>query len=206
VTRVKICGITNREDALAAAEAGADALGFIFVPGTSRQVSAAVARAIIAELPPFVLPVGVFLNAGGAEIRAAIEQCGLGAVQLHGSEPPDLCAGLPRPVLKTIHVRGPESLEAMARYRPAAFLLDAHAEDLVGGRGQAIDWTLAAAAARRGRVILSGGLRPESVAAAVRTVRPYGVDVCSGVERAPGIKEPARVREFIRRAREAGDA
>jgi phosphoribosylanthranilate isomerase len=205
MTRVKICGITTREDALMAAEAGADALGFVFVPGTPRHVTVEAAAAIIADLPPFVLPVGVFLNAGDAEIRAVIERCGLAAVQLHGTEPPELCAGLPRPVLKTIHVRGPESLEAMARYRPAAFLLDAFAEDLVGGRGQGIDWGLAAAAAGRGRVILSGGLRPGTVGEAVRAVRPYGVDVCSGVERAPGTKDPARVREFIRRAREAAD-
>jgi phosphoribosylanthranilate isomerase len=204
--RVKICGITSLDDALRAAEAGADAVGLIFVEGTPRYVTPAVAASIVAALPPFVCPVGVFWDHAPAHIAAVVEECGLGVVQLHGSEPPELVAGMPRPVLKTIKVRDAADLAQLDRYKPAAFLLDSPARWSDGERRAPISWTLARAATARGRVILAAGLTPETVADAVRVARPWGVDVNSGVEAVPGRKDPAKVARFIRAAREAAAA
>ncbi|HZS34732.1 MAG TPA: phosphoribosylanthranilate isomerase [Methylomirabilota bacterium] len=202
--RVKICGITNLEDALRAAEAGADALGFIFVEGTPRFVTPAAVAPIVRALPPFVCPVGVFWDHPPAHVAAVVEECGLGAVQLHGSEPPEAVVAAPRPVLKTVKVGGPADLDQLGRYRPAAFLLDSPAR--WSERGEArppVPWTLARTAAARARVVLSGGLTPETVAGAIRIARPWGVDVNSGVEVRPGRKDAERMRGFIRAARSA---
>ena len=204
--RVKICGITSLDDALRAAEAGADAVGLIFVEGTPRYVTPAVAASIVAGLPPFVCPVGVFWDHAPAHIAAVVEECGLGVVQLHGSEPPELVAGMPRPVLKTIKVRDAADLAQLDRYKPAAFLLDSPARWSNGEARPPISWTLARAATARGRVILAAGLTPETVSDAVRVARPWGVDVNSGVEAVPGRKDPAKVARFIRAAREAAAA
>jgi phosphoribosylanthranilate isomerase len=208
--RVKICGITSLDDALQAAEAGADALGLIFVEGTPRFVTPATAAAIVAGLPPFVCAVGVFWDHAPAHVAAVVAECGLGAVQLHGAEPPEVVAAMPRPVLKTIKVRSAADLVQLDRYKPAAFLLDSPARWSEGEARVPIPWTLAREATAKGRVILSGGLTPETVGDAVRVARPWGVDVNSGVEAAPGRKDPARVERFIRAAREAagrlGDA
>ena len=203
--RVKICGITNLDDALRAADAGADALGFIFVEGTPRYVTPAAAAAIVAGLPPFVCPVGVFWDHAPEHVAAVVDECGLGAVQLHGAEPPEHVAAMPRPVLKTIKVREPDDLAQMDRYKPAAFLLDSHARWSEGEARAPIAWTLARSAAARGRVILAAGLTPETVAEAVHVARPWGVDVNSGVEAAPGRKDPAKVARFIRAARAAAE-
>jgi phosphoribosylanthranilate isomerase len=200
--RVKICGITRLEDALLAVRLGADALGFNFWPGSKRFIAPARARAIVAALPPFVTAVGVFVDAGREELLAAAALSGVQALQLHGDEPPGLCAHLPLPVLKGIRVAGPEALAAMDRYHGVAgFLLDA-ASPGFGGSGLTFDWSLAAAAARRATVVLAGGLTPDNVAQAVRTVRPWGVDVASGVESAPGVKDHQLVSRFIRAAKE----
>ena len=204
--RVKICGITSLDDALRAAEAGADAVGLIFVEGTPRYVTPAVAASIVAGLPPFVCPVGVFWDHALAHVAAVVEECGLGVVQLHGSEPPELVAGMPRPVLKTIKVRDAADLAQLDRYKPAAFLLDSPARWSNGEARPPISWTLARAATARGRVILAAGLTPETVSDAVRVARPWGVDVNSGVEAVPGRKDPAKVARFIRAAREAAAA
>jgi len=202
--RVKICGITNLDDALRAADAGADALGFIFVEGTPRYVTPAGAAVIIAALPPFVCPVGVFWDHSPAHVRAVAQECGLGAVQLHGAEPPETVATAPLPVVKTVKLGGPADLSLLDRYKPAAFLLDSPARWSEGEARAPISWTLARAAATRGRIILSAGLTPETVGEAIRVARPYGVDVNSGVEAAPGRKDSGKMRRFVRAARAAG--
>jgi phosphoribosylanthranilate isomerase len=204
--RVKICGITSLDDALRAAEAGADAVGLNFVPGTPRYVTPAAAATIVAGLPPFVCPVGVFWDHTPAHVAAVVDECGLGAVQLHGTEPPETVALMPRPVLKTIKVREAGDLAQLDRYKPAAFLLDSPARWSEGEARAPISWTLARDAADRGRVILAAGLTPETVAEAIRVARPWGVDVSSGVEAAPGRKDPAKVERFIRAARAAAAA
>jgi phosphoribosylanthranilate isomerase len=201
--RVKICGITSLDDALRAAEAGADALGLIFVEGTPRCVTPDAAAAIAAGLPPFICPVGVFWDHSPVHVTRVVTECGLGAVQLHGAEPPETVAAMPRPVVKTVKIRGPEDLAQLDRYKPAAFLLDSPARWSEGEARTPIPWTLARQAAARARVILSAGLTPETVGEAIRVARPWGVDVNSGVEAAPGRKDPDKVRRFIRAARAA---
>jgi phosphoribosylanthranilate isomerase len=205
LVRVKVCGITNLDDALLAAEAGADALGFIFVEGTPRYTSPARAATIVAALPPFVCPVGVFWDHPGAHVQAVAREVGLAAVQLHGAEPPEVVAACPLPVLKTLKVAGRDDLAQLDRYRTAAFLLDSPARWSEGERRPPISWTLAREAAARARVVLSAGLTVESVAEAIRVVRPFGVDVNSGVEAAPGKKDPEKLRRFVRAARLAGE-
>jgi phosphoribosylanthranilate isomerase len=204
VVRIKVCGITNLDDALLAAEAGADALGFIFVEHTPRYVTPAAAAAIVAALPPFVCPVGVFWDHPPEHVRDVVRTCGLGAVQLHGAEPPEVVAALPVPVLKTVKLGGPDDLGALDRYRPAAFLLDSPARWSDGSPRAPISWTLARQAAARVRVVLSAGLTPETVAEAIRVARPFAVDVNSGVEAMPGRKDADKVRRFVRAAHAAG--
>jgi phosphoribosylanthranilate isomerase len=202
--RVKICGITSLDDALWAAEAGADAVGLIFVEDTPRYVTPAAAAAIVAGLPPLVCPVGVFWDHAPAHVGAVVAECGLGAIQLHGAEPPETVTAMPRPVLKTIKIREAGDLAQLDRYKPAAFLLDSPARWSEGEVRVPISWTLAREATARGRrVILSAGLTPETVGEAVRVARPWGVDVNSGVEATPGRKDPAKVTRFIRAARAA---
>lgn len=206
--RVKICGITNLEDALAATAAGADSLGFVFVPGTPRHITPDRALEIVRALPPFVVRTGLFVDASEGEIRDAVAQAGLDAVQLHGDEPPELGIKL-RPavrVLKAFRVRGESTLETLPAYLDAAdaWLLDAYVPGAHGGTGARFDWNLATAAKRHGKpIILAGGLTPENVAAAVKTVRPYAVDVSSGVESSPGRKDAAKVAAFIHAAKAA---
>jgi len=200
ITRVKICGITRLEDALAAAEAGADALGFNFWPGSKRYLEPRAAAEIITRLPPFVATVGVFVDPTRDEALRAAEASGVQWLQLHGDEPPELCASLPLPVLKGLRVRDRASLDALERYDVAGFLLDADTAGY-GGSGQTFDWAVAAEGARRAPIVLAGGLTPENVAEAVRQVRPWGVDVASGVERAPGVKDHEKTARFIREAK-----
>ncbi len=199
--RVKICGVTRLEDALLAARLGADALGFNFWPGSKRFLAPAAARAMVERLPPFVTPVGVFVNQPEEEILRAAGESGVRVVQLHGDEPPGLCARLPFPVVKAVRVATPLPLDALRAYPVAAFLLDAPSSGY-GGSGVTFDWSLAEGVARLAPIILAGGLTPENVAAAARRVRPYAVDVASGVESAPGLKDAARMARFIAAARE----
>lgn len=200
--RVKICGITRLEDALAAVRLGADALGFNFWPGSRRYLPPAAARDLIRALPPFVTTVGVFVDPSRDEAVSAAAISGVQVLQLHGDEPPELCAHLPLPVLKGIRVAGPAALALLGRYvGVAGFLLDA-ASPGYGGSGQTFDWSLVAGAAERVTVVLAGGLTPANVAEAVRAVRPYAVDVASGVESAPGVKDPELMSRFIRAAKE----
>jgi phosphoribosylanthranilate isomerase len=201
--RVKICGITNLEDALVAAEAGADALGFIFVPGTPRCVTLVQAAEVIAALPPFVCTVGVFWDRPPAEVEAVAARCRLGAVQLHGDEPPEVVGAIRVPVVKTIKLGGPDDLARLDRYPTAAILLDSPTRWSEGEARAPISWALARQACARRRVVLSGGLTPDTVATAIRVARPWGVDVNSGVEAGPGRKDADKVRRFVQAAREA---
>ena len=203
MVRVKICGITNSDDARHAADCGADALGFVFYAGSPRCVTPEQVREIVAGLPPFVTRVGLFVNENPGRIRAIVGACGLDVVQLHGDEPPEACVLPPCRVIKGVRPRREADLAAMAAYPVAALLVDAAVPGEFGGTGQRADWELAAQLAARQRVILAGGLTPANVAAAVRQVRPYGVDVASGVESAAGRKDPDRVAQFIRMAKEA---
>lgn len=201
MTRVKICGITNAGDARVAVEAGADALGFIFVEGTPRYIAPAAAAEIIAGLPPFVTPVGVFWDHAAGHIKAVAEECRLGALQFHGDEPPEALAGFTLPVIKTIKVGGPADLDGLERYRVAAFLLDSPARWSDGERREPIPWELARRVPPRHPIILSAGLTPDNVARAVAVARPWGVDVVSGVEERPGVKSPDKVRRFVAAAK-----
>lgn len=203
--KIKICGITNPQDAKAAVEAGADALGFVFHRKSPRVVEPNVVTAIIADLPPFVLPIGVFVNEEVSVVRDLMDTCGLALAQLHGDETAAYCEALARPVLKSIRLRTRGDLLGLAEYQGRArvrgFLVDAFSEHGYGGTGQVADWPLAAEAAKACRILLAGGLTPENVEAAVRQVRPYGVDVSSGVEASPGRKDHEKVRVFIEAAR-----
>lgn len=203
--KVKICGITNGEDAQVAVAAGADALGFVMYRKSPRWVEPSVARAIIADLPPFVLPVGVFVNEDAAAVRSLMDECGFTLAQLHGDESAAYCQQLGRPVLKALRVKDRGSFLALAEFQGRArvrgVLIDAFSEGAYGGTGHTVDWTLAAEAARSVPILLAGGLTPSNVAEAVRLVQPYGVDVSSGVEKSPGKKDPEKVRAFIDAAR-----
>lgn len=203
VPRVKICGITNVEDALHASTCGADALGFVFYPGSPRCVDPDQARRIIAELPPLLTTVGLFVNEPPVRIREIVEFCGLNAVQLHGDEEPSQCSYPPYRVIKALRLRQAMDAGVFSAYRVSALLLDAYSPDKFGGTGQLCDWDRAAEIASRHRVILAGGLDPDNVASAVGRVCPYGVDVSSGVEKQPGQKDPEKVARFIRMAKES---
>ena len=203
VPRVKICGITNIDDARHAATCGADALGFVFYPGSPRFVDPDTARRIIADLPPLVITVGLFVNEHPARIRERVEFCGLSTVQLHGDEEPDQCNYPPCRVIKALRLQGTMESDLFASYQVSALLIDAYVSDQFGGTGQRCDWAQAAEIAAQHRVILAGGLNPENVAEAVRQVHPYGVDVSSGVEQKPGQKAPEKVAQFIHMAKEA---
>ncbi|HXE97974.1 MAG TPA: phosphoribosylanthranilate isomerase [Dongiaceae bacterium] len=197
MVKVKICGITNLDDALMAVEAGADALGFVFFPGSPRCISPDRAAAIIHRLPPFVLTVGLFVNEEVVEVNSVADRCGLDLVQLHGEESPDYCDKIRRRIIKAFRVKEPSSLDGMANYQVAACLLDAWSPAAHGGTGTTFNWDIAANAAAAHRIVLAGGLTPDNVAAAVATVKPYAVDVSSGVESAPGKKDATLVRAFI---------
>jgi phosphoribosylanthranilate isomerase len=200
--QVKICGITNLRDAHRAVELGADALGFIFYPGSPRAVSPEKAREIIETLPPLVSTVGVFVNEDIDTVRAVRRLAGLALVQLHGDETPETVSALGPSVIKTIRVKGVESFDAIDRYHPRAFLLDTHADQAYGGTGQRFAWDLTQWV-EGVPFFLAGGLTPDNVAEAIAVTRPYGVDVSSGVEASPGVKDPARLKAFIANAKAA---
>jgi phosphoribosylanthranilate isomerase len=206
--RVKVCGITNAEDARVAVDAGADALGFNFVEGTPRYVAPAAAARIIAGLPAFVTAVGVFWDHPVGHVKAIAEECRLGVLQFHGDEPPESLAEHRVPVVKTIKVARDVDLARMDAYPDATILLDSPARWSEGEARATISWELARTAATRRPIILSAGLNPDNVAIAVRAVRPFAVDVASGVEARPGRKDEDKVRRFVAAARAAaqGDA
>jgi len=202
---VKVCGITSPEDAACAAEAGADAIGMVFWPGSPRAVSLDRALAIGAVLPSSVVKVGVFVDASRDEMARVADAAGLDLLQLHGEEPPELLAGLPRRALKAIRVGSGFVAEDALRYGDAlGLLLDTRSAETPGGTGRAFDWSLVRGVRERARfVVLAGGLTPDNLSAALAAVRPHGVDASSGLETAPGRKDPARVRAFVAAARAA---
>jgi phosphoribosylanthranilate isomerase len=204
-TRVKICGLTRREDALLAAEFGAAALGFNFYPPSPRYIAPSVAGEIIGEVPPFVTPVGVFADEASAEhILGAAGEAGVAAVQLRGPGLPAFQGQLGKyPVILAVPVRQGFRPEALSRFKASAFLLDTFDPNLPGGTGKTFDWSLAQDAKRYGTIILAGGLTPENVGRAIREVRPYAVDVASGVESAPGVKDAGKLRAFFAAVKEA---
>ncbi len=203
MVRVKICGITRGEDALCAVEEGASAIGFIFVPGSPRMVTPDAARAVIRTLPPYVTAVGVFVNAARSRIMQMLEQSGIQCLQLHGDESPEDTLGYPVPVYKGFRVGRDFDPSVLARFPVQACLLDSYAHGTFGGTGKPFDWNTALQAKKYGRVILSGGLTPENVGDAIRRVEPYAVDVSSGVEASPGIKDRASIRRLMAAVRAA---
>ena len=184
-----------------AAEAGADALGFVCYEQSPRFIKPALIKEIIRKLPPFVVTVGVFANPIDALLREAFDDWGLGMAQLQGDEPPEFCDRFPGRVVKAIRVRDKKSIEIMSYYRVRAFVLDTYRSDQLGGTGETFDWSWAKQARRFGPVILAGGLTPKNVAEAIRTVRPIGVDVSSGVEASLCKKDPKKVAQFIQQAK-----
>ncbi len=202
--RVKICGITNLADAQVAVAAGADALGFNFYEKSPRFIPTAAAAGISRALPRFALRTGVFVNPAEELVRRAIGECGLNLLQFHGDEPPDFCTLFGLMSMKAFRIRDAGSLKELPKYQTDAWLLDAYASDTFGGTGEKFNWDLAIEAQRPGKpVFLAGGLTPENIAAAVQQVRPFGVDVSSGVESSPGQKDHARVRAFINLAKKS---
>lgn len=197
--RVKICGITCVEDALAAAAAGADAVGLIFAP-SPRRLSPERARDIVAALPPLVTTVGVFVNASLAYIRRVRDYCGLDLVQLHGDEDPATVAALAPRVIKALPL-APGRVPSARVFPGAMLLLDAARPGQRGGTGVSFDWSLARTLAEQRPVILAGGLEPDNLERAVQTVRPFALDVCSGVEKRPGQKDHQKMARFIARAK-----
>lgn len=205
--KVKICGLTNVADGLAAAEAGADALGFVFCERSPRCVALETAAGIVRQLPPFIVKVGVFVNAPEEKVFRAIAECGLNLLQFHGEESPEYCLQFGLMSMKAFRIRDADSLRALPNYPTDAWLLDAYSAAKPGGTGEKFDWDLAIEAQKLGRpIFLAGGLTPENVAEAARRVRPYAVDVSTGVEAAPGKKDHAKVRAFIEAVRRVRDA
>ena len=198
-TKIKICGITNLADAQLAVELGADALGFIFYPKSPRYIKVQAAADICNVLPPFVTRVGVFVDELEYEIEKALGECLLTALQFHGDEPPGFCQKFAAKSIKAIRVRDEDSLRVAAEYDVDALLLDTYTDESRGGTGKTFDWSLAVKAkeALAPPIILSGGLTTANVQEAIRKVRPYAVDVSSGVEREPGKKDPEKLRRFI---------
>ena len=195
---VKICGITSIDDAEAAVEAGAASLGFVFWPRSPRFIDPDRARAIVASLPPFVVPVGVFVNQPAAHVRGVAALVRLGAVQLHGDEDLLYVAGMDYPVIKAVSIESGDETERVDIWpRRTTLLLDVHDPVSRGGTGRTIDWSAAAPIAARRRTLLAGGLTPDNVAQAVARVQPYGIDVSSGVESSPGVKDHARIRALF---------
>jgi len=198
---VKICGITRPEDAGAAVEAGAGAIGFIFWANSPRFIDPHRARTIAAALPPFVTAVGVFVNQPLAYVNGVASLVALGAVQLHGDETPEYAAAVSRPVMKAVSVGRDEASVWPSRVR---LLLDVHDPVARGGTGRTVDWAAAADLSARREVLLAGGLTPDNVADAVARVRPFGIDVSAGVERAPGIKDHGRLRALFEAVHDSG--
>jgi len=202
--RSKICGITRIEDALAAAEAGADAIGFVFYAKSPRAVDVRQARAIIAELPPFVTTVGLFVNASRCELNEILEVVPLDLLQFHGDETPQDCEGYHRPWIKALRVRPGDDLEAACQLYAGArgILLDTYVAGVPGGTGEAFDWSLVPARLSK-PIILAGGLSADNVGQAIAQVRPYAVDVSGGVEQAKGIKDAAKIEAFMHAVKHA---
>ncbi len=199
--KVKICGMTQLKDAAFAVEQGADAVGFIFYNKSPRSVTMKTARDIILKLPPLVDTVGVFVNESVDRINKVANYCGLDLVQLHGEESPAFCRKIQRRVIKAFRIKDLQSVKQLEKYSVSGYLLDTFSDNLHGGTGKIFDWNLALPAKKMGPVILAGGLTARNILQAIRQARPYGVDVCSGVEKLPGVKDPEKVRAFLKNIR-----
>ena len=193
--------MTQLKDALFAVEQGVDAVGFIFYKKSPRAVTMKTVREIIAKLPPLVDTVGVFVNESAERVNKIADYCGLDLVQLHGEESPTFCRKIHRRVIKAFQVKDLQSIKQLEKFPVSGFLLDTFSDDLHGGTGKTFDWNLALPLKKMGPVILAGGLTPRNILQAVRQVRPYGVDVCSGVEKSQGIKDLEKVRAFLKNIR-----
>ncbi len=202
-TRIKICGITRSEDALYAAEQGVDALGFVFSK-SPRRIDADTARDLIWEIPPLVSVVGVFVDETDEIVKHIARRCRLNMLQFHGSEKPEYISTFNRKIIKAIRVQSEKDLEQISHYHVHAILLDTYVDGINGGTGKTFDWNLAIKAKQYGRVILSGGLNPDNVAEAIQKVKPFAVDVSSGVESEPGIKDHNKIKSFIEAVNKAG--
>jgi phosphoribosylanthranilate isomerase len=204
MTWIKICGITNIEDGLKAASLGVDALGFIFAP-SMRRVKPDTTQKIIQALPTTLLKVGVFVDEDPEEVLRVAEYCGLNGLQFHGKESPDYCQKFSLLVIKTIRIKDMESLNDMERYPGATLLLDTYSPVKAGGTGNSFSWEIALKAKEKRNFILSGGLNQDNVGEAIKKVRPWGVDVSSGVERGQGKKDHLKMNDFVKEVRKADE-
>ena len=197
--KIKVCGITNLEDARLAAEMGADALGFNFFKKSPRYIDPAAAKSIIEKLPPLVSAIGVFVDEFNPErVTTVANAVRLGAVQLHGSELPAYVRKIPElRIIKAFRIQEPFPLHQLGEFSVHAYLLDAYVPKQHGGTGKTFNWEVASAAKRYGRIILAGGLTPDNIRKAILTVQPYAVDICSGIERSPGRKDPVKMKELF---------
>ncbi|MEK6759160.1 MAG: phosphoribosylanthranilate isomerase [Deltaproteobacteria bacterium] len=205
MVKVKICGITSLEDALYAAEAGADALGFVFWEKSPRYIEPMEAWRIKRSLPPFILTVGVFVNTPFDTLKTVISSTRIDCVQLHGDESPRMCQSVGestgKKVIKAFRIREHTDIDRLDGYKVDAHLLDTYREGTPGGTGETFDWDMAVEAKKNRRIILSGGLTPENISKAIKLVRPYAVDVSSGVESRPGKKDPEKIKRFMEQIR-----
>lgn len=200
MVKIKICGITELDDALHAVDCGADALGFVFYERSPRAIPPDKAQAIIAKLPPFVTVVGLFVNEDSRIVREVADHCHLDVIQYHGDETPETVRKAPRRSIRALRIREDATLENLGAYPASGLLIDAWVAGAFGGTGVLSNWEIAAEIAKKRSLVLAGGLTPENVAAAIQAVCPYGVDVSSGVENAPGRKDKKKVAAFIRAA------
>ena len=205
--RIKICGMTRAEDAVAAAQLGVDAVGMVFHAKSPRYVSIEQARGIVAGLPAFVTVTALFMDPDAETVRQVLSQTRVELLQFHGAETAEFCRSFGRPYMKAVPMGGQADLAEYARRhaQAAALLLDSHAAGQQGGTGKAFDWS-AIPRVDGPPLVLAGGLNPANVAAAIRMVRPYGVDVASGVERAPGIKDPNKMAAFVQEVNDVASA
>lgn len=202
MTMIKICGITNLPDALEAVSLGADALGFIFAP-SPRQISLSTAQKICQEIPPAIWRVGVFVNADLREVRKIADSCELTALQFHGAETPAYCAQFSKLIIKAIRIKNANSLQEIANYPSAIILLEGFHPQQAGGTGTSFPWEMALEIRKKRNFILAGGLNSENVSRAISLLQPWGVDVCSGVERVPGKKDKEKMAQFIKEVKRA---
>lgn len=205
MVRVKICGITRLDDALAASEYGADAIGFVFYGKSPRYIEPYAARDIVGKIPPFITPVALFVNETEAKVREILNITGINVIQFHGDEQPDYVRLFNQRVIKAFRIADDSSLEGVHEYDVNALLFDAFRADTYGGTGRTFNWELIKGKRFDEKVIIAGGLTPENVSEAIMKVRPYGVDVSSGVEVSPGVKDHKKMREFILRVKESAE-